>query len=126
MPRFAILRHDTPQGRHFDFLIEQEGVLKTWSLPKPPQLGFEIEAQPLADHRLAYLDYEGPISGDRGSVTRWDAGTYSTKNRTETIWEIDIRGNRFSGQVMIDESKGRTKFSFKAPLKKEEEGKKRK
>jgi hypothetical protein len=36
----------------------------------------DISAEKTFDHRLMYLDYEGPISGDRGSVVRWDAGSY--------------------------------------------------
>ena len=40
------------------------------SLSEPPPVGVEIECRLLADHRLAYLDYEGPISGGRGSVAR--------------------------------------------------------
>ena len=35
-----------------------------------------IRAERLPDHRRRYLDYEGPISGNRGSVIRWDAGDY--------------------------------------------------
>ena len=50
-------------------------MLKTWACREPPQAGVEIPCEALADHRLAYLDYEGPISGGRGSVTRWDRGT---------------------------------------------------
>lgn len=33
-----------------------------------------FEAQRIADHRRLYLDYEGPVSGGRGSVRRLAAG----------------------------------------------------
>ena len=52
-------------------MLEAGDVLKTWALPQPPQPGVEMECTALADHRLAYLDYEGPLSGNRGAVTRW-------------------------------------------------------
>ena len=81
MPRFVILRHDHPRGVHFDFMLEAGGVLKTWALPEPPRPGVEMECEALGDHRLAYLDYEGPISGDRGSVVRWDRGEYAVSGR---------------------------------------------
>jgi hypothetical protein len=35
-----------------------------------------VDAQRIADHRLAYLEYEGPISGGRGTVRRLDGGSY--------------------------------------------------
>jgi len=76
MPRFVILEHDHPH-LHWDLMLEAGGVLKTWRLAKPPvELG-PILAEPLGDHRIAYLDYEGPVSGGRGTVTRWDAGSYT-------------------------------------------------
>ena len=61
MPRFVVLEHDSPCGRHWDFMLEQENALATWALPQPPDTA-EMPAEPLPDHRLAYLDYEGPIS----------------------------------------------------------------
>jgi hypothetical protein len=72
MPRFVVLAHDWPHP-HFDLLIERDGVLKAWRLPEPPRDGLPVE--PLPDHRLFYLDYEGPLTGDRGSVLRIDSGT---------------------------------------------------
>ncbi len=35
-----------------------------------------ISGRRLAGHRRLYLDYEGPISGDRGCVTKVMTGTY--------------------------------------------------
>src|SRR5262245_17631602 len=81
MPRFVVLRHETPPGyrrpAHFDLMLEEGGVLRTWALESLPPVGGEpIPAERLPDHRLDYLDYEGPVSGDRGSVSRVDFGTY--------------------------------------------------
>ena len=75
MPHYVILTHDHP-FLHWDFMLEQAGVLLTWRLLSEPAVGAEVRAERLADHRLAYLDYEGPVSGGRGSVVRWDYGTY--------------------------------------------------
>lgn len=41
-----------------------------------PSPGHPVLANSLHDHRLDYLQYEGPISGDRGRAWRWDAGQY--------------------------------------------------
>ena len=71
--RFAVLDHDRPTP-HRDLLLESAGVLRTWRLPAQFDLREPIPAEAISDHRLIYLDYEGPISDDRGSVRRWDAG----------------------------------------------------
>src|SRR5687768_14660009 len=80
MPRYVILQHITPpeaeRGTHYDLMLEQDGKLVTWAIPEPPRAGLRTSATKLSDHRLAYLDYEGPISGDRGEVRRVDVGEY--------------------------------------------------
>ena len=101
MPRFVILRHDSPQGVHFDFMLEAGGVLKTWALPQPPQAGVEIECNALGDHRLAYLDYEGPISGERGAVTRWDRGNYTIERQSDAEWTVELAGETLKGQATL-------------------------
>jgi hypothetical protein len=75
MPRYVILEHDWPT-RHWDLMLEVGDVLQTWRLPTPPAANKEVPAEKSFDHRLMYLDYEGPVSGHRGSVVRWDAGSY--------------------------------------------------
>jgi hypothetical protein len=101
VPRFVILRHDSPQGEHFDFMLEAGNVLKTWALPRPPQAGAEMDCEALADHRIEYLDYEGPISGERGAVTRWDQGTYTLKHHSDAEWIVQLFGERFSGRASL-------------------------
>ncbi len=99
--RFVVLRHDSPAGVHFDFMLDVGDALKTWSLSQPPQPGLEIAATPLADHRRAYLDYEGPVSNDRGSVIRCDAGAYITIRQTDSEWVLDISGENYRGRLTI-------------------------
>ena len=74
MPRYVILEHDHPH-RHWDLMLESGDVLRTWRLAEPPQPGRAVAAEPIGDHRRAYLDYEGPIRGNRGRVKRWDGGS---------------------------------------------------
>lgn len=75
MPRFVILTHDHP-FRHWDLMLEEGPGLRTWRLTEAPQPGRAIAAERLPDHRCEYLDYEGPVSGGRGTVRRVDHGTY--------------------------------------------------
>jgi hypothetical protein len=119
MPRFVILCHDTSRGEHFDFMLEADGVLKTWALPEAPTAGVEVACEALADHRLAYLDYEGPISGDRGRVTRWDRGTCVVERQSDREWVVKLAGGRLGGMVTLQymgEDRKRWRFSFAKEL----------
>jgi hypothetical protein len=95
MSRFVLLLHECPDDRpratHCDLMLEDGAALRTWALSRLPHdwrlLSADanlidatntVDAEQLADHRLAYLDYEGPISGDRGAVHRLDQGTYQS------------------------------------------------
>ena len=103
MPRFVILTHDHPM-LHWDLLLEDvsAGHLLTWRLLQEPDSVTTIPAEPLSPHRLAYLDYEGPVSGNRGTVAQWDAGRYErhhSDESSETIapFTVRLRGRRLNG-----------------------------
>ncbi len=101
MPRFVVLKHDRDGRTHWDFLLETKGRLAAWSLPSPPEEQAHLTARALADHRKFYLDYEGPISGDRGSVRRWDEGLYETECRSDAEWVVILSGRRLNGRVVL-------------------------
>src|SRR5690349_3360883 len=98
MPRFVILRHEMPTiaraGVHWDLMLEQGGVLRTWALADEPVPHVAIAADELSDHRLDYLTYEGPISGGRGEVRRWDEGTYEIRSDSPAEILFRLSGNR--------------------------------
>ena len=100
MPRFVILEHDHPE-RHWDLMLEVDGMLRTWRLHAPPALGRAVAATPSFDHRLAYLDYEGPVSGGRGTVQRWDAGTFEWDTETDGQKTFRLRGAHLSGRARL-------------------------
>jgi hypothetical protein len=125
MPRFVLLRHElppeNPRGTHFDLMLEQAGALRTWAcerIPGPaagPNWEGEAPAEParqeprppivmadqLPDHRLAYLDYEGPVSGNRGSVTRIDAGECGIVAETAEKLEVQLAGQVLCGLLTL-------------------------
>lgn len=98
---FVVLQHDHPRGAHFDFMLESGGVLRTWALPGPPAEAVEAIAEALPDHRLDYLDYQGPVAGDRGSVVRWDKGTFHWLSRGESELVVELRGTRLAGRATL-------------------------
>src|SRR5205814_9702276 len=76
--RYVALCHEDFGDPHFDVMFEtSEGSdLATWrAMTWPPKCGDFW--QELGQHRRAYLDYEGRVSGDRGTVTRIATGTHS-------------------------------------------------
>lgn len=99
-PRFALLEHAW-DGVHWDFLLEREGVLKTWALDGIPAPGVERIGRPLPDHRLIYLDYEGPISGDRGSVRRVDGGEYERLEWVDGRIRVRLHGRQLVGEALL-------------------------
>ena len=88
MPRFVLLYHDHPRGEHWDLMLEDGPILATWEFPKMPEIGDRFEAKRLFDHGLHFLEYEGPISDDRGHVVRVAKGEFETVLRTESKWIV--------------------------------------
>ena len=112
MPRYVILEHDWPQ-KHWDFMLEAGNVLQTWRLSGPPQPGVSIPAEKSFDHRLMYLDYEGAISGGRGSVIRWDGGNFETMIEEDNRRVIRLVGKRLQGLVeLVNHPETGWKFIF--------------
>jgi hypothetical protein len=75
---FVILLHSGHGARHYDLMLEQAEGLATWQVAQDPAAlpaGARLPARRLPDHRRAYLTYEGPVSGGRGSVQRIHAGS---------------------------------------------------
>jgi hypothetical protein len=101
MPRFAILAHDHPSP-HWDLFLEAGPVLRSWRLPVPLCPGSAVPAEPAADHRLPYLDYEGPVSGNRGSVRRIDAGTFEWETDAADQISVQLAGLKFTGRLRIE------------------------
>src|SRR5688572_1045480 len=109
MPRFVILEHDYPV-LHWDLMLEGEGVLRTWRLAEPPGTR-AVAAEPSFDHRLVYLEYEGPVSGDRGVVRRWDRGTYSPVAEQEGGLTVRLDGERLQGVFVLRQT-GQGEWTF--------------
>lgn len=103
MPRFVLLEHRW-DGVHWDFMLEAGDVLRTWAIDAPIVAGADLPARALPDHRPIYLDYEGEISGNRGTVRRLDRGVYEVRVWEEDRVRVRIRGDQLVGEVEIRQS----------------------
>jgi hypothetical protein len=110
MFRFVILRHAPPPGSpravHYDLMLEQDGHLRTWACDALPQSDSTTLADQLPDHRVAYLTYEGEVSGNRGSVTRVAAGEYEFLEETPQFVRIRLSSDTISGLLTIARGDG--------------------
>ncbi len=113
MSQFVVLKHffEPPDDGsknpldHFDFMIEIEGSLATWRWPSLPAVGDTLQTIRLANHRLAYLEYEGAVSEGRGHVARIDRGDCKLEisEPDRIVAEVDgsiLRG-RFTAERII-------------------------
>ena len=105
MPRYVVLEHTGSSsykpGRHWDLMLEVNERLRTWELGGVPSPGESIRAVPLPDHRLEYLDYEGPVAGNRGAVRQWDAGEYDTLCETAFELKVQLDGQQLQGRLHL-------------------------
>jgi hypothetical protein len=100
VPRFVLLEHDWPT-HHFDLMLEAGDVLRTWRLQDRPKPNQTVNAERIGDHRLVYLEYEGPVSGSRGSVVRVDAGEYDVVEETRSRLIVKLHGQQMITQIEL-------------------------
>jgi len=109
---------------HYDLRLEDNGVLKSWAVPKMPvgKAGVKRLAVQTEDHPLGYEDFEGTIPEPgygAGTVEIWDSGTYRPVEKTATKWVVEISGRRLRGlfaliRIKAREGGAKTWLFFKA------------
>lgn len=104
----ALLQHTTRTGSHYDWLLADPrdplGLLwtarthessDTWATRGSWKL------EPISPHRRVYLDYQGAISGGRGSVLRVDRGWFVPQLWTASRMVLDLHFTRCAGLVEL-------------------------
>lgn len=104
--RFVLLRHEMPESSarasHYDLMLERADDLFTLELIEALQRGVAQLARELTPHRKAYLDFEGPVSQDRGEVHRIDRGSLTIVSWTDSKIEADLSGQTLRGRLTLE------------------------
>ena len=104
-PIFVIQKHDAT-NLHYDFRLEIDGTLKSWSVPKGPSTDPKVKrmAIPTEDHPMDYADFEGTIPKNQyggGTVMVWDTGMFENIKHDEDGKPIDLKKSYEMGTVEV-------------------------
>ena len=105
--RYVIQKH-AARALHYDFRLEHDGVLLSWSVPKGPSLKPSDRrlAVRTEDHPLEYADFEGVIPKGEyggGTVMLWDTGSWEPEGDPEDGLKkgrltFDLHGRKLKGR----------------------------
>lgn len=88
---FVVHRHHASR-LHYDLRLEQNGVLRSWAVPRgmPPEPGIKRLAVATEDHPMEYLSFEGTIPKGQyggGDMWRYAMGRYEiTKSKKDGFY----------------------------------------
>lgn len=104
---FVVQEHTVAPGDvHWDLMVEGDaegGPLVTVQLAAPPTGA--VSGRRIADHRRLYLEYEGPVSNERGTVAIWDRGQVEDVEAEPRAarWRGRFLGRRLHGAWALEE-----------------------
>lgn len=111
--RFAVLHHTGWPGRpdHYDLLLQyadgdddNSAVLKTFATLRDEFPATHVQLKKIADHRRAYLELQGELSGGRGHVTRVDGGDLRFISIPGDTWQdvrFELHGEKLRGNFRL-------------------------
>jgi bifunctional non-homologous end joining protein LigD len=108
---FVIQQH-AARRMHYDFRLELDGVLLSWSVPKGPSLSPAERrlAVRTEDHPLDYADFEGTIPKGQyggGTVVVWDRGSWEPEGDAREAMakgklSFTLHGEKLRGRWQVD------------------------
>jgi len=113
--RYAVLHHTQVKNAHYDLLVELTpgGNLACWNADCWPPEKHPRPITRIADHRRIYLEYQGPISGDRGMVRRIAGGSCRVHRCGPKLLVIELNDNL---RIQLEEiAEGDWRMSLASP-----------
>ncbi len=114
-PVYVVQKHQASH-LHWDLRLEFANVLRSWAVPKNPELAYKkrILAVATEDHPLAYASFSGiiPEGYGAGTVEIWDRGTFETITDEQGKIVVNIKGRKLRGRFALI----RTTFSQRSWL----------
>jgi len=106
-----VIHHHLTVPDHYDLMIEKGDALLTWRILSREFTkflrGLPVHAERIRDHRKDYLDYEGPVSCDRGRIEVYDSGEYAG-DASDSVIFLPINGTILKGTLSIKEIRENT------------------
>ena len=104
--QFVIQEHTTPNGVHWDLMLEMDDCLWTWRLNTPPA---EIKDKPIPaerihNHPLRFLTYEGPVQNNTGHVKIADKGAFTLCKQNNIELTLELDGNILNGTYLLSQT----------------------
>lgn len=106
---FVVHRHHASR-LHYDLRLEQNGVLKSWAVPKglPPRPGIMRLAVNVEDHPLDYVNFEGAIpKGEYGGGMMWKfaQGRYQKTKEKKDGFYFRLQSRELTAEYRIHNTK---------------------
>ena len=106
---YMVHKHDAKRaGLHYDLRLEEDGVLKSWAIPKGmPKSGRHLAIQ-TPDHSMEYGRWEGTIKSGYGAgkVEIDTSGEYITIDKSSNNWKFKILSGKYRGIWRLTHWKG--------------------
>ena len=102
---FVVHRHHAT-NLHYDLRLEQDGVLKSWAVPRgmPPLPGIKRLAVQTEDHPMEYLTFDGKIpKGQYGGGDMWiyALGKYQVTKEKKDGFYFRLSSKEMNGEYRI-------------------------
>ncbi len=107
LSRFVVQKHQASH-LHYDFRLENQGVLKSWAVPKgvPEKAGVKRLAVQVEDHPVDYINFAGVIPEGEygaGTVEIWDKGKWQALDGSleRGSMKFNLAGKKLKGEYVL-------------------------